>query len=290
MITPAPIVVGIDGTDTALAAARWAADHARRTRISLRLVHSMPNPEWYLGSVADVSEKRILDEMQTVGGRHLETAANAVRGVDPSGDVETVTTESPIAEYVAHVEATMVVLGSGRSGPVRDIVMGGNSIRVVNRARCPVMIRREEPGSGHGPDRPVVVGVDGSPESDQALVAALEFARTAGAPVLAANYWGLVAKVGVGMGAGYVDWDSVRRTEHQWLTEHIRPFCEKFPEVTVEAVSSDTSPSSSLRSLSTSAQLMVVGSRGRGRVAGAFLGSVSQNLVHHSHCSVLVVR
>ena len=52
----------------------------------------------------------------------------------------------------------------------------------------------------------------------------------------------------------------------------------------------DAGPAKGLSDLSREAQLVVVGSHGRGRLADSVLGSVSQNLIHHADCPVLVVR
>lgn len=289
MATSAPISIGIDGSDTAVTAARWAAAFGRMTHTPLRVVHSMNVPGWYLGSAAYVSEIPLSDEMHALGRRHLDAATDAIVAVDPAAAVERVGTELSITDYLARVDSSLVVLGSGRTGPVRDIVLGGNTIRIIDRVQCPVMIRRQDDidTTAH---HPVVVGVDGSPESDRAMLAAFEYADLLNAPVTAAHFWGVSMKLGLALGAGYIDWERVGREERKWLWDRVEPLRQKFPDVSVGISTSSASPSTALRALSTSARLVVVGSRGRGRVAGAALGSVSQNMVHHARCSVLVVR
>ncbi|WP_068148183.1 universal stress protein [Rhodococcoides corynebacterioides] len=288
-MTPAPITVGIDGSDGALEAARWAAAYARVTHTPLRVVHSMPDSEWYLGRVDYVPEQSLRDEFHALGRRHLDAAVDAIVEVDPSATVERVCTETPVASYLTGIESSLVVLGSVRTGPVRDLVLGGRTIRVLRHARCPVMIRRHE-GDGSDEGLPVVVGYDGSPESDRAVLAAFEFAATVHVHLLVAHFWGVGVTVGAGMGAGYADWERIDREERRWVHDRVRPVQDKFPDVHVTVSSSSSSPAAGLRSLSSSSQLIVVGSRGRGKVTGMILGSVSQNVVHHAHCSVLVVR
>jgi nucleotide-binding universal stress UspA family protein len=140
------------------------------------------------------------------------------------------------------------------------------------------------------PERPIVVGIDGSEESDRAFTVALELAHVLGATLVAANYWRIAANVGIGLGAGYVDWQKVCADQKQWLTAHVELMHDKYPDVPLSTVSEDGVASRGLRALSSTALMVAVGSRGRGALRGTALGSVSQNLVHHAECSVLIVR
>lgn len=108
------------------------------------------------------------------------------------------------------------------------------------------------------PTAPIVVCVDGS---DKAL---------------AATRWA----------AG----DKVRTEEKRWLDTHVSVLHEKYPNVPLTTISADRSPGRALNALSEDALIVAVGSRGRGAVSGTLLGSVSQNLLHHADCSVLIVR
>jgi nucleotide-binding universal stress UspA family protein len=79
--------------------------------------------------------------------------------------------------------------------------------------------------------------------------------------------------------------------------EQRRPFDElvtlwrhKYPDLTLSALAVAEHPAAALTRASADAQLLVVGSRGRGALAGMLLGSVSQNLLHHAACTVAVVH
>jgi len=74
------------------------------------------------------------------------------------------------------------------------------------------------------------------------------------------------------------------------MDELVAPLAGKYRNAHVSKVFKDISPAKGLTELSHEAQLVVVGSHGRGKVADSILGSVSQNLIHHAECPVLVVR
>lgn len=283
-----PIVVGIDGSAEAEAAARWAATYAEKVHATVRLVHAVPVGDWY-GSAAFVDGGALERDLRAMGRKHLVRAEGEIHHTAPAVSVETVGVDGTIASYVADVGAEMVVLGSRKSSAIRDLTLGSNTLRVITHAHCPVLLLRIDRDRADA-GRPIVVGIDGSEQSDRALGIALEMADNMGAPVVAVNYWGFAAQAGIGMGAGYIDWQEVREHEKRWLRTHVEKMHEKYPAVKLTTVSAQSSPTRGLRAMSASAQMVVVGCRGRGALRGAVLGSVSQNLVHHADCSVLVVR
>lgn len=284
----APIIVCVDGSDEALAATRWAAGYAARIHAPLRLLHTVPDGDWY-GSAAFVDGGALEEDLRRIGKDHLVRATNAARSVAPDELVETVIADGTLSDFVATTAATLIVLGSRKRSATRDLLFGRNTIGVLERAPGPVLIWR--PDSDTTDDsRPIVVGVDASTQSDRALTLAMDIAHTYDRPVVAANYWGVAAKAGVGLGAAYIDWDRVRTEEKRWLDTHVSVLHEKYPSVPLTTISADQSPGRALNALSEDALIVAVGSRGRGAVLGTLLGSVSQNLLHHAHCSVLIVR
>ncbi|OZC65732.1 hypothetical protein CH274_12090 [Rhodococcus sp. 06-418-5] len=283
-----PILVGIDGSSEADSAAQWAATYAAKVRAPLRLVHAVPEGDWY-GSAAFVDGGALERDLRTIGRKHLARAAAAIHEAAPEVSVDSVTADGTIASYVSDAGAELVVLGSRKSSALRDLTLGSNTLRAVTHAQCPVLLVRNAVDSVD-PARPIVVGVDGSEQSDRALGAALEIAHTLGMPVVAVNYWGFAAQAGLGTGFEDVDWANIRAHEKHWLETHVETMHEKYPDVALSTVSAQSSPTRGLRAMSASASMLVVGCRGRGAVLGTILGSVSQNLVHHADCSVLIVR
>jgi len=107
--------------------------------------------------------------------------------------------------------------------------------------------------------------------------------------------WEIGQAVGMGDlgGAGNMDWQVLELLESQQrrrMDELVAPFAHKYQNAHVAKVFQDISPAKGLADLSRDAQLVVVGSHGRGKLAEAILGSVSQSVIHHAECPVLVVR
>jgi nucleotide-binding universal stress UspA family protein len=74
------------------------------------------------------------------------------------------------------------------------------------------------------------------------------------------------------------------------LADRLTGWEQKYPDVHVTRVVVHDKPSSALLAHATTAQLVVVGTRGRGAFRGLVLGSTSQHLLHHAPCPVTVVR
>jgi nucleotide-binding universal stress UspA family protein len=135
-----------------------------------------------------------------------------------------------------------------------------------------------------------MVGIDGSPISEAALAFAFEAAVARKVPLIAVHAWTdgvLEAAV-----APLLDWDAIEVDEHRLLAERLAGWGEKYPDVEVRRVVARDRPAHALIEQATviAAQLVVVGSRGRGSAAGLVLGSVSHAVLHHSPCPVAVVR
>lgn len=134
------------------------------------------------------------------------------------------------------------------------------------------------------PARPViVVGVDGSPSSKDALRWAARYAELTGAAVHALIAWQLPEIY------GYTPRDfegDARQTLTQAVNDALGPGASD--KLTLHVV--EASPAAALIGMCRDAQLLVVGSRGHGAFTGMLLGSVSQHCVQHACCPVLVVR
>ena len=284
------VVAGVDGSECGLQAVRWAAAEAVRRQLPLRLVaaHAWPSG----GLVGDpglgVDYRAVLRDV-VLG--HLATAAADARQVAPELDIEQVeVTGYPVPVLLAEsAHAEIVVLGDRGLGGFTGLLIGSVAVEVTAHASCPVIVVR-----GSEPDRtvprpePVVVGVDGSPTSEAATAFAFEAASLRRVPLVAVHVWRDVL-VDATM-APLLDWDVIDSDEREVLAERLAGWTEKYPDVPVRRLVARDRPARALVEESGRAQLVVVGSRGRGGFHGLLLGSVSQALLHHAHCPVAVVR
>ncbi|MGV1089297.1 MAG: universal stress protein [Mycobacterium sp.] len=283
------VVVGIDGSDTALGAARWAAEFAAGHSLPLTLIHAIPKLEWHFVHADPAAEP----DRSAGGDRVLAAAETAVRAAHPDLTIRTAAVKGAVTTVLADasVEARLLVVGRG----AEDGALGGHAVRIAHRADCPVVIWQPPVAKRTGKPLPVVVGIDESEESTRALAQAFDIAATLHAPLTVVHMWEITAAVGMGDlgGQGMMDWqllDVLQTEQRQRMDELVKPFASKYRNAHVAKIFQDVSPAKGLTDLSREAQLVVVGSHGRGRLADSLLGSVSQNVIHHSECPVLVVR
>ena len=167
--------------------------------------------------------------------------------------------------------------------------------RLGEPARCDPC--RRAGGRRAGPARhatvgPIVVGVDGSPASDHAVRLAFEEAVARGAGrARRAGLHSPVCRTGRGhLRSGGGPGTCAASEELRHLADDIAAWQEKYPDVSVRSVALDGHTAEVLIGLSSSAQLVVVGTRGHGGFAGLLLGSVGLQLLHHADCPVLIAR
>ncbi|MCX2953697.1 universal stress protein [Lentzea sp. NEAU-D7] len=138
--------------------------------------------------------------------------------------------------------------------------------------------------------RPVVVGVDGSPASEEALRWAVNEARLRGCRVEAVSAWHMDYGMAIGSMSAEIALQlspENRRAAQQAVLDGA---VEEFTGVEISRVLVEGDPRTALTTASRDAQLLVVGSRGHGPIVEAIIGSVSSYCVHHATCPVVVVR
>ncbi|GAA3458668.1 universal stress protein [Saccharothrix longispora] len=282
-----PIVVGVDGSESAVTAAGWAAEEAARHRLPLKLVHAYLLPTLGYPDIV-LTAHEVHQALREQGQQWLDQAAAAARAAAPGVEVETsVVIDRPAAALIAESRgARLVVLGSRGLGGFTGLLAGSVSVAVSAHAGCPVaVIRGPVPTSG-----PVVVGVDGSPVGEGAVAFAFEEASSRGVPLTAVIAWKDFLVDSVYGSRVTVDWAYVEDEQRRLLAERLAGWQEKYPDVAVQRVVVRERPARALVDIARDAQLLVVGTHGLGGFAGMLLGSTSQALIHHAPCPLAVVR
>lgn len=290
--TRTTIVVGVDGSMSALHAALWAADEAAQRHHPLRLVYA--NNEFAFGTTGGLAPPQsFFDAMQAAGFQLLADAESAIREVHPGLDISVdLQTAAPVPSLLAQTQdALLLVMGSRGTGGFRGILVGSTAVALVAHGDCPVAVIRAATADAPPPaEGPVVVGVDGSPTSDAAIGTAFEEASWRGAELVAVHAWLEYTSDHVlsqGLDEG---WEQAEQTERELLAQRLAGWQEKYPDVDVRRVVQQGRPVERLLEYAVGAQLVVVGSRGNGGFAGMLLGSTSQALIRHATCPLLVVR
>jgi nucleotide-binding universal stress UspA family protein len=289
-----PVVVGVDGSESAAHAAHWAAVEATRRHLPLRLVHAVRTPTLtYTGG--PFVDQQYVNDMTAEGHHQMAGLTAQITDIHPELDVRTsVVVADPQATLVAESKtAALMVLGSRGLGGFTGILVGSTAVALVAHGHCPVAVIRTRTPDGIPPvGGPVVVGVDGSPAGDAAVALAFEEASLRGTDLVAVHTWiEYSSDNAYAYARQYVlDWDAIETRERELLAQRLDGWQEKYPDVQVRRIVTRDRPVRALLEHSAEAQLLVVGSRGHGGFGGMLLGSTSQALIYHATCPLLVAR
>ncbi|MFI6595978.1 universal stress protein [Nonomuraea sp. NPDC050536] len=277
------IVVGADGSQAARSAVEWAVDDAYRMHAPVRIVHALDRWPYRIVSFHSTGEP---DPLTRSAERILAEAAHLARERRPGVEVTTEIVDGHPAAVLCEQakDAVEIVIGNRGLGGFAGALLGPVSHHVAGQAHCPVVVVREGPRE---PYDEVVVGVDESKECEPALAYAFAQADLRGVMLRAVHAWHLPQ-------LAYADFvfdvDEVRTTHHRILAGRLVAFEPRYPDVTVVEYAPRAHPVEILVEASDTADLVVVGSHGRGALAAALLGSVSRGVLHHARCAVAVVR
>ncbi|WP_410622875.1 universal stress protein [Amycolatopsis sp. cmx-8-4] len=289
------ITVGVDGSAGSTAALAWAAKTASLRHLQLRIVHGLQLTSlYYGGGLPGAGAGALFDAIQADGERIIADARSLAASVDKD---LVITTELPNAPPVPMLidesrHTRMLVVGRSGSGGFAGMLVGATAATVASHAHSPVALVRGREDTSMVPDSgPVVVGVDASANSEPALGVAFEEASLRGVPLVAVHAWDDVTYEDThGTARILTQAGTLEEGERRLLAERLAGWHEKYPDVTIRPRLVHDRPRHVLLEESETAQLVVVGSHGRGGFTGMLLGSTSQALIQHAQCPVLVVR
>jgi len=255
------VVVGIDGSDAAIAAALWAADEAIARDVPLRLIHA--------ADIAATHPRGDFRTQITEAEPLFRAAETAVAATGKAVKVETaVVGAGPRPGLISESRAAeMMCVGSVGVGRAGD-VLGSTAAALANAAFCPVAIIRPDVTTPAADGGWIAVSIDSSPDSGLIIENGFAEARLRHAPLLA---------LGVGLAVNVCD----------QLDHRLDPWRDRYPEVRVHAVPAPDGVAEFVSTSPEPVQLAVIGS---GQVAPLmrFFPAAAISIV--DWCSVLVVR
>jgi nucleotide-binding universal stress UspA family protein len=279
-----PVVVGVDGSPTAGPALRWAIREASTRRIPIHLVSAW-NPSYDIDTLG-LAARAVEDHCRAI----LDAAEEDIATTDSSIEVTRTSSIGPATRALidASRHADTVVVGSRGLRALPAFLLGATSLEVAAHAACPAVIVRERADAHSGR---VVVGVDGTPRSGEAIAYAFAYASAHDANLTVLHAFQVEYVAGVISELSAEQSNARLAQEELALTsETVAGWGEKYPDVHVEMVTIRAHPVDALVDVSTSSDLLVLGGRRRGPIGGALLGSVGHGVLHDAHCPVAVVR
>lgn len=278
-----PIVVGINGSTRSETALTWALQRASQHKLPVIAVYAVDD-RWM------TPDFQYHDVVRAAAMEQLQQAQDSARAQAPDVDIEVQLRHGSAGAALreASMEAAMLVVGAHDrhwldGGPLTD-----RALQVVSASDSPVAVIPPTPDTGrHG----VVVGVDGSEESLQAVSVAAAEADRAGdelTVVLALRNparWVEARLPTSGMAETIVEEDKVV------LAESVAGLRDKYPDLAIhQRLETDTEPAKALVKAAREARLLVIGSRGRGAFSRLVLGSTAHAVLLNVPCPTIVTR
>jgi nucleotide-binding universal stress UspA family protein len=282
------VVVGVDGSDSALRAVRWAADEAIRRHEPLRLVTAFSwTEERVVGMPGLGAQYRdiLLAQSRTALAKAVTLATERQPALEVSHELRIGFPIGTLADEARR--ARLMVIGDRGLNSITELVAGSVAVALAAHAGCPVVVVRGDERADSA-TLPIVLGVDASPVSEAAIAFAYQAAAERVVPLLAVHSWTEAFAAPALTALTYRSEDQAY--EEELLAQRLAGWAQKYPEVEVERIVVHDRAAHILIEKSRSAQLVVVGSRGHGEFAGLVLGSVTNALVHKAACPVAIVR
>ncbi|TFB67553.1 universal stress protein [Cryobacterium sp. Hz9] len=276
------IVVGIDESAAGETALAWAMARADSVKSPVTLVHTvyetwLADGYGYYDSILD-AEKKLLTE---AGAR----AATLAPAVATRTDLRTGSAPRVLSELSK--DADLIVVGTDRKGRVEGELFGSVSLQIAALAACPVAVIPSLPETVRSG---VYVGVDGSADSIAAVTFAAAEADRTGQDLYALYAVHLPNRRVLRK----IPADAVTERmeeERVVLAQSVAGLTARYPDLVVHQVlETDESPARALVAAAQHAQMLVVGSRGRGSLQRLLMGSVSHEVLLHITCPTIVTR
>ena len=280
MLSPRPVVVGVDQSSESLRAVEVAARECLARNVPLRIVHA---DLWPAADVPwDGGDLRAQERVNSV----LKSAERRARLVAPGIAVTAAIVDGQDSGVLlAESEgAELIVIGHRGLGDIAGYLTGALGLRLAGHTACPLLIVR----TSAAPGGPVVVGLDDLDDSQGLLDFALSQAQRDGRALVAVHAWLLPTRRAISP-FQTMEYDLLAAATAESLAATVERAQSRYPDVAVTCSTPCERPAAALVDAAAQASLLIVGSRGSRALHNLLLGSVSTKVTQHSPCSVLVV-
>jgi nucleotide-binding universal stress UspA family protein len=296
------ILVATDGSPESVRAARTATELSNKLGLELHVVYVEPTPDVYGIPERAIYFPETQDYLRTVERHaHERISEEAAKIRESGGEIAEAYPRvgRPDAEIVwlaEELDAGLVIVGSRGLGPFKRVLLGSVSNNVVRHAHGSVLVARGD-GRGEGDHLPsrLLLAIDGSSEAAAATRAAVELANAIRSELhvmfaletgLRLSYlgpevrdrWEEALEETKRKARAWVDQQAKRIEAEGGMVEGTHLTLGK-PDEEIVKVGEELD-----------AGLIVLGSRGLGSINRALMGGVSDSVVRHAHCPVIVVR
>lgn len=279
-----PVVVAVDGTEDAARAVAYGAREASRRGRALRLVHVLHESVAWTPAVPAFTH----ETLHAAGAACLEDAVTIAQELT-GGELEihlALERGPRVPVLLEHAsDASLVVVGT-RHATWKRVATGSTSVSLAARAMCPVVCvpGAWTPTLEH--DR-VLVGLDGSPVSQDVLATAYEEAESRAASLVVLHAW---------RPRMVYDATTARLVESEWrrlatlsLERMLDVQRAAHPDVKCSLELHHRPPADTLARATADTDLVVLGRRGHGGALGLHLGGIARTLIRTSSCPVEIV-
>lgn len=277
-----PVVIGVDGSDASAAALSWGLDWAAHHQADVILLQ--------IADDSFLSDRAVFrSESERVSMTLLEWGMNIAREHGFSGSIEGIAKVGhPVEQFEQFsANASLIVLGDHTGSKLTTAFFGSRSVKIAAVSQCPVAVI---PVRGSIATTGVVVGVDGSEQSEHAVRIAADEASRLGLDLTAVYAWMPPLTPGLEQVWSQELLDVQHKVAEESLAIATAGLADRYPDVVVHRKVVQAPPVAALESEAQNAALLVVGSRGRGGMARLLLGSVAQGVLNTPPTAVIVTR
>ena len=291
------IVVGVDGSPSASGAIRWAVRDAALRNVPVTLVHMVTPAGPGAVPRADTQARLTYSAWEDPAHRIIAEARKIAAAATPAGRNPEIASEvrySPTIPTLVDLSkhAELVVLGYQAAGPLPHALLRSVGYHMVRHAHCPVAVIHDSVSvDATPPPAPVVVGIDGSAISEFATAIAFDEAARRHVDLVGLHTWLDSSRPEIGQPQrAPIEWSRLQESGAEVLARRLSRWQERYPDVVVHKAVVRDRPTDRLLKLAETAQLLIVGSHGRGPAGDALLDSVSYRVLSSARTPVIVAR